>query len=174
MQQSETWDLYDKFRNVTGKTIERGENIPYGLYHLVVFAIVFNSTGELLIQRRASDAIGWPGLWDFTAGGSACVGETSQEAAQRELFEEVGVSCDLSDARPHFTTYDQSMIVDYYIIKQDLDPFKLALQAEEVQAVRWAGKEEILRMIDDGTFVPLKKGLVEFTFDMRLGHGVTT
>ena len=38
---------------------------------------------------------------------------------------------------------------------------------EEVQAVRWAEKEEILAMIDAGTFIPYHKPLIELLFAMR-------
>ena len=39
-----------------------------------------------------------------------------------------------------------------------VNPDSLHLQYEEVQAVRWATLEEILRMIDDGRFIPYEKG----------------
>ena len=47
------------------------------------------------------------------------------------------------------------------------------LQYEEVQAVRWASEGEILRMIDDGVFIPYAKSLIELLFfrrDHRSSH----
>ncbi|WP_444811847.1 NUDIX domain-containing protein, partial [Streptococcus canis] len=44
-----------------------------------------------------------PGLWDVTVGGSALAGETAQQAAMRELEEELGLSLELTGVRPHFT-----------------------------------------------------------------------
>ena len=40
-------------------------------------------------------------------------------------------------------------------------------QYEEVQAARWATMEEILRMIDDGRFIPYEKSLIELLFFRR-------
>lgn len=59
-----------------------------GTYHLVVHVCVFNQKGEMLIQQRQPFKQGWPNLWDVTMGGSALAGETSQQAAMRELKEE--------------------------------------------------------------------------------------
>lgn len=170
----EIWDLYDMHRKLTDKTIARSVDtkIPAGLFHMIVCVIVFNNVGEVLIQRRAADKIGWPGRWDITAVGSACAGETSQAAAQRELFEEVGINYDLTNAMPRFTTYGTTMFTDYYVIELEPDIGALQLQADEVQAVRWAGRGEILAMIDAGTFTPLKRGFIELVFDMRLSCGV--
>ena len=44
-------------------------------------------------------------MWDITAGGSALSGDTSNEAASRELREEVGIDVDLTDVRPAMTIY---------------------------------------------------------------------
>ena len=43
----------------------------------------------------------------------------------------------------------------------------LTLQPEEVQRVRWAGLEEILQMIDDGSFIPYEKNLIRLLFWRR-------
>lgn len=48
----ELWDLYDINRNKIGKTIQRGELLSPGEYHLVVHVCLFNSQGEMLIQQR--------------------------------------------------------------------------------------------------------------------------
>ena len=103
MEGSEIWDCYDVDRNLTGRKMRRGEPIKDGDYHLVVHACVFDSRGRMLIQKRTEDKIGWPGMWDVTMGGSAVSGETSREAAKRELFEEVGLDLDFSGKKPNLS-----------------------------------------------------------------------
>ena len=51
---SEYWDVYDKFRNRTNKTIQRDsdERLKNGEYHIVVTGIVENSNKQILITRR--------------------------------------------------------------------------------------------------------------------------
>ena len=48
----ELWDVYDVVRNKTGRTMVRGETFAEGDYHLVVHVCIFNSKGEMLIQKR--------------------------------------------------------------------------------------------------------------------------
>ena len=88
---SESFDLYDINRNRTGKVLERGNKVPEGYYRLVVHVCVFDKDGRMLIQKRQPFKSGWSGMWDVTAGGSALAGDTSQQAASRELKEEVGI-----------------------------------------------------------------------------------
>jgi 8-oxo-dGTP pyrophosphatase MutT (NUDIX family) len=47
--------------------------------------------GRLLIHRRSAVKDVWPGWWDLAAGGVVLAGETYEEAARRELAEELGV-----------------------------------------------------------------------------------
>ena len=93
-------------------------------------------------------------MWDLTAAGSALQGENSAQAAERELWEELGIQLDLSDVRPKFTVNFPEGFDDYYVIEQDVDIFTLRLQEEEVQAVRWASKEEVLEMQERGVMIP--------------------
>ena len=41
------------------------------------------------------------------------------------------------------------------------------IQKSEVAAVGYATREEILSMIDDGSFIPYKKSFIEMMFDMN-------
>ncbi|WP_143522351.1 NUDIX domain-containing protein, partial [Pseudomonas sp. 2822-17] len=80
----EIWDVYDRDRNLTGKTMKRGAPFEEGAHHLVVHVCIFNKEGQMLIQQRQPFKEGWPNMWDLTVGGSAVAGDTSQEAAERE------------------------------------------------------------------------------------------
>lgn len=167
----ELWDIYDRNRVTAGKTMLRGSSFADGAYHLVVQICIFNSQGQMLIQQRQPFKDGWPGMWDITAGGSAVAGESSQSAAQRELFEEIGYRMDFQNSRPHISVSFEKSYVDYYLAEADADVQKLQLQAEEVQKVKWAAKEEILCMLEAGTFVPYYSSFLCLLFDMRRGYG---
>lgn len=163
----EVWDVYNKDREKTGKTMRRGEEYQEGAYHLVVHACIFNSKGEMLIQQRQSFKQGWPNLWDITARGSAITGESSQEAMEREIYEEIGLKLDLQNIRPHMTTNFKFGFNDIYLIEKDVDINDLTLQYEEVQNAKWATLDEIFEMIDHGTFISYHKSLIHLFFDMR-------
>ncbi len=169
----ELLDLYTADREKTGRTMVRGEPTPAGFYRLVVHVCIFNPEGQVLIQQRQPFKKGWSNLWDISVGGSAVSGDSSRSAAERETFEELGLSVDLSDVRPTLTVHWEHGFDDYYVLTQDVDLSSLCLQAEEVQVVRWASKDEILQMIDDGRFIPYEKSLIELLFfrrDHRSSH----
>jgi isopentenyldiphosphate isomerase len=167
----ELWDVYDVNRNKTNKTMVRGEPFEQGNYHLVVHVCIFNSKGELLIQQRQPFKEGWSNMWDITVGGSATKGDTSQSAAERELFEEIGLRVDLRNIRPHITITFNNGFDDVYLIQEDVDISKLSLQYEEVQKVKWASKEEITSMIENGEFIPYYQSLIQLFFDIRKQYG---
>lgn len=167
----EFWDVYDINRNKTGQIIVRGQGLPDGGFHLVVHICIIGSDGRMLIQQRQPFKKGFPNLWDVSAGGSAVAGETSAQAAMREVREEIGVTLDLNGVRPHFSvSYDEGFD-DWYVVKADPDITKLKLQYVEVQRVKWADEEEILSMIDSGEFIPYYKGYISTIFHTSDGYG---
>ncbi len=167
----EIFDLYDVNRVKTGKTIERGTEIPDGLYHIVVHVCIFNSKGEMLIQQRQPFKAGWSNMWDITVGGSAVSGDTSQTAAEREVLEEIGYKINLKNHRPVITIHFDHGFDDIYTYTADIDIESLELQPEEVQAVKWATIDEILEMIEKGIFIPYHKELIKLLFFMRNHRG---
>ncbi len=170
----ELFDLYTADREKTGQTMVRGEPVPEGFYRLVVHVCVFNPEGQMLIQRRQPFKKGWSGLWDVTVGGCAVAGDSSRSAAERETREELGLPVNLAGVRPAITVHWEHGFDDYYVLTRQVDPESLRLQYEEVQAVRWASMDEILRMIDDGQFIPYEKSLIGMLFFRRNHSGSQT
>lgn len=163
----ELWDVYDVHRQLTGRTVARGDKMDGGDYHLVVHVCIFNSEGRMLIQQRQSCKKSFPDAWDITCGGCAIMGEDSRDAAHRELFEELGIDLDFSRLRPHMTVNFENGFDDFYLIVKDVDISALCLQPEEVQAVRWADREEIYALLDGGRFIPFFRSMIELLFDVR-------
>lgn len=167
----ELWDVYNRDKTKSDKTMVRGEKFEKGAYHLVVHACIFNSKGEMLIQQRQPFKSGWSNMWDITVGGSAISGETSQTAIERELFEEIGLKINLQSIQPQLTINFDIGFDDVYLIERDVNISDLVLQFEEVQQVKWATLEEILQKIDNGVFIPYYKSLIQLFFDMKKQYG---
>ena len=170
----ELFDLYTADRVKLDRTMVRGDAVPEGCYRIVVHVCIFDPEGRMLIQQRQPFKEGWSDMWDITVGGSAVAGDTSRTAAERETREEIGLDIDLTDVRPSLTLYWEHGFDDYYLLTRELDPASLHLQYEEVQTVRWATREEIHRMIDDGEFIPYEKGLIDLLFFQRNHRGAHT
>lgn len=62
------------------------------LIHRVVHVLLFNSAGQLYLQKRGPHKDIQPGKWDTSVGGHLCPGEKDYDGALREMQEELGVS----------------------------------------------------------------------------------
>jgi len=78
--------------------MEKLEAHRRGLLHRCVSIVVYNSKGEMLLQRRAMGKYHSPGLWANTACSHQRPGERSSNAAHRRLLEEMGFDCPLKPA----------------------------------------------------------------------------
>jgi len=77
--------------------LPRGEVHVRGLYHKSVHIFIFNSKGEIYLQRRSLDREEFPGLWSSSASGHVSPGEPTIYSAQRELKEELGIKVKLEE-----------------------------------------------------------------------------
>ena len=148
----ELWDIYDRNRNKTGKTIKRGERLQKDELHLIVHIWIKNSNNEFLIQQR-SEKVKNPLVW-CTTGGSAVSGEDSFTAALREAKEELGI--DLTNKQGYlfeegiYEEDNQQYLSDTYLYFIDIDIKDLKLQTEEVKQAKFEKMSKIKEMMDNG------------------------
>lgn len=67
-----------------------------GKLHRAVSAFVFNTAGDMLIQKRASSKYHSPNLWSNTACTHPQPKEENKKAAESRLFEEMGFTTSLN------------------------------------------------------------------------------
>ncbi len=78
-----------------------------GLIHRVIRILVFNSQGEIFLQKRSQEKEAWPNRWDQSVGGHVEEGEDYLQAALRELKEELGISgVKLEEIEKYYTEGD--------------------------------------------------------------------
>lgn len=167
-------DLYDENRVPLGRTAERYAKKGPGELRIVVHVCIFDRQGRLLIQKRTENKHTWPGRWDVSVGGGVDAGETTRQGAEREVREELGYPLDLTGVRPLVTVNFDGGFDDFFVVERDLDLGDLSLQAEEVSAVRWVTLEELLAMLDDGSFIAYPRSFLCFLFEMRETFGFPT
>lgn len=166
-------DLLDENRVPLGRTAERFSPRREGEYRSVVHICVFNSAGEMLIQKRVEGKKLWPGRWDVAAAGGVSAGETSRTAAEREFHEELGIPLDLTGKRPTVTVNFNRGFDDFFVVVRDIDLGELHLQKEEVSDARWVSVEEAQAMVERGEFVTYPPSFLRFLYEMRNTFGFT-
>ena len=148
----EKWDIFNSNGVRTGKTATRGGTVlKSGEYHLVVHIWVISSGGKFLLQKRAADKKLMPGEWAAT-GGAAISGESSFQAAQRELKEELGIDTDRNSLIKLTRIRRKNSLVDVWMTFCDEKAESLHLQKSEVAEVRWVSKSEFEGMIANGDY----------------------
>ena len=167
----ERMDVYDRERQKTGRTMDRADTPAPGDCRLVVHVCVFNAAGELLIQRRSAEKFSYPLRWDVSAAGAVDAGETSGQAAEREMREELGYALELADSRPVMTVNFPNGFDDIFAVERDIDPEKLTLQTEEVCEAKFVPLEEAERMVRTKEFCPYPPGLLTVVYALRHGEG---
>lgn len=94
---TELFDVVDEHDNVlhqeTRTIVHRDK-----LLHRAVHILVFNSKGELYLQRRSMLKDQLPGVWTTSCSGHVDAGESYDVAAFRELEEELSISLPSSDS----------------------------------------------------------------------------
>ena len=98
--QHEPLEVVDENDRVIGIQ-KRSEIHREGLRHRSVHIFIFNARGELYLQKRSPAKDQYPEHWDSSAAGHLDPGETPEEAAHRELGEELGIRADLTAVYRH-------------------------------------------------------------------------
>jgi len=81
----------DRILRYAGRSEVHGDN----LRHRAVHILIFNERGDLYLQQRSRCKDRHPLLWDSSAAGHVMAGEGYDEAAKRELQEELGINVPL-------------------------------------------------------------------------------
>lgn len=139
---AEYWDLYDTNRRPLGKTHLRGRPLPEGSFHVVVSVWTVNQDNKLLLTLRSREKDLYPNLWENTSG-SAVKGETSVQAALRELQEETGIAATEDEMTFLGTERKVYSFVDVYLVRKTMESDAIRLQEGETTAYKWVTLPEL-------------------------------
>ena len=123
------------------------------LLHPVVHLHVFNSQGEIYLQKRPDWKDIQPGKWDTAVGGHVSYGESILEAVFREASEELG----LVEFNPiYLETYEFESSVEREMVSifAAVGSYDLRPDPEEVEEGRWWDVADIDASIGKGVFTP--------------------
>lgn len=155
----EFWDIYDKDKNKTGRTMKKNDWIlKDDEYHLTVLGVVARTDGKFLITQRVMTKAWAPGWWEVS-GGAAMAGEESREAVLREVKEETGLDVSQWDGGYMFTYHRENpgegdnYFVDVYRFVGDFTEADVTPQLAETQGFKLATKEEVEALAKEGIFL---------------------
>ena len=95
----ELLEIVDENNRVIGIR-NRAEIHREGLWHRSVHISIFNSRGELFLQKQSPHKDQYPEHWDSWAAGHLIPGESPVIAAHRELGEELGIDARINRGLP--------------------------------------------------------------------------
>ena len=144
----EIWDLYDEQGRKTGETWERSRvrEIPEGRYHIVCDVLIRHQDGEFLLMQRDPEKDVFPGCLEASAGGSALAGETPEQAARREMFEETGLEAEKLTLIGVTRKPRSRSFVYAWLAAVDCGKDDIRLQEGETAGYQWADVPAFLRM----------------------------
>ncbi len=149
----EYFPIVDADGNVLGR-ITRGEaHDGRKTLHPVVHLHLFNSNGDIFLQRRPLWKDIQPGKWDTACGGHVDYGETPEEALRREVREELGIT----GFTPAFLgkyVYESQTELELVYVNQCIYDGQVTPSKDELDGGRFWSKQELLANMGKGIFTP--------------------
>jgi len=154
----EILEFVDNDNRVIG-TAGRSEIHKQRFKHRSVHVFLFNSEGELFLQKRAQAKDEFPGYYDSSAAGHVNPGENYHEAAARELKEELGIEAQLEKVTelPASQKTGWEFVSFYSAVSDDA----VKLNYDEIEEGKFYSLKEIraLLLSDGDKFTPSVKTL---------------
>ena len=149
----EYFDIIDDSGKIIGKALRKDCHGDISLAHRTVHVLVFNSAGELFLQKRSLDKDIQPGKWDTSVGGHLSLGETFDRAVLREMEEELGI---LNVPVKHIYDYWMCSEVETEYVRTYICTYDgaISLDPNEIDDGRFWSRMEIKENTGKGVFTP--------------------
>ncbi|MEN9919675.1 MAG: hypothetical protein RL662_2111 [Bacteroidota bacterium] len=165
--QEEIFPLVDETGKVIGQAARSRCHDGSKLLHPVIHLHVFNTQGQLYLQKRAASKEIEPNKWDSSVGGHIDLGETAEEAAHREGKEEIGLvgsTIYYLDKYVIETEIERELTYCFYTVYDG----SFCFDETEVQDGRFWSIQEIASSLSKGIFTPN----FEYDFNLFLHNGL--
>lgn len=141
-------EVVDENDHVVGRE-RRGVIHARGLMHRSAQVLLFNSAGELFLQKRSQKKDEFPGLWDSSAAGHVDPGEDYIDCARRELAEELGVDASVEMHALFRFPASADTGWEHCSVFRCVYDGPLRLQEDEVDEGKWLPPSEMDRLVND-------------------------
>ena len=144
-------ELLDVVNDADAVTIQSMRSVVHerGLLHRGVHILLFTPDGNLLIQKRSANRRQYASLWDCSVSEHVKAGESYQEAAERGLLEELGItSVTLQPLVKYKMNYGQNDNEISVVFQGCTDSTKVCPDPVEIDSVHWLSVDELKSMMD--------------------------
>lgn len=143
----------DEAGNIIG-AVTRGEaHSGSHILHPVVHLHLFNSKGEIFLQKGPAWKDIQPDKWDTSTGGHVDLGESIGQALKREVGEELGITDFTPEELGHYVFNSDKEKELVYVHKTIYDG-PISPDTDELDGGRFWTMEEIAENIGKGIFTP--------------------
>ncbi|MFJ6784282.1 NUDIX hydrolase [Streptomyces yangpuensis] len=132
--------------------VSRSDAVRQGWLHRIAVTVCRDHEGRILVHRRSEGVSRFPGHYEVAAGGAVTAGESYQEAAGRELAEELGIRVPVrfivkflnrSGLSPHWLAVHEAVVL------ADLQP-----DPDEIMWHGWLSESELRLFMRQHPFTP--------------------
>lgn len=149
----ELFPIVDEQGNVVGSATRGQCHNGSRLLHPVVHLHVFNSQGEVYLQKRPAWKDIQPSKWDTAVGGHMDYGETPEEALQREAREELGIN-DFIPQRVGQYVYDSDVERELVYVNRTTFDGPVSPSDEELDGGRFWSLDELRQIMGKNILTP--------------------
>lgn len=125
----------------------RGAPLADSRFPMIAAVLLFNSRGELILQKIAAHKK-WGGLWSYSAAGHVDAGEDYADAAVRELKEEIGIDAKLEYQIASFPVIRDGRKVAFHRVFVAHSDFEIIPDENEVAEVRKISPVDLKKEIE--------------------------
>jgi isopentenyl-diphosphate delta-isomerase type 1 len=140
----EIFDVVNEKDEVIGRQ-SRDDVHRLGLMHRAVHVLVFNTRGQVFLQKRSLSKDRQPGLWDSSASGHLESGEEYDSCALRELQEEIGLKPQTAPSRLFKLAASPETDQEHVWVYRCHSEGPFQLNANEIERGGWFVAEEVTR-----------------------------
>ncbi len=154
MNKDEIFEIVDEHDNIIGTALRSECHGNPKLIHRTSHVVVFNSDGEILLQKRNKNKDIQPGKWDTAVGGHLDIGEDYQSGARREMNEELGIDKDLPLEFLFNLQIRNDIESENVRVFKTLYDGEFNFQIEEIDEVKFWSVDELLNKDNHQYFTP--------------------